>query len=447
MGDTMARGVSAPRRRPVVLTYSRNVYLLLIYTLGKGLQLTINALSINLYAYSLGYRSDFIGLLAGMPSIGALVAGVPIGLLADRIGRKPLILTSGALTPLTLVAVGLSSSAPLLLLASFTNGVLASAYWVTNLPMLTESTTNEQRMSALSISSFLLLGVGALGSSIGGAVPQFVGGLLHVSPAATIPLRWSVLASAVVAAVPALPLVLLREPRRARGHAVPHPNTPIVVDDIPIGAERMRRLENSGRWGVAALFAMLLVPDVLITTGEGAVSSLLQLYYRLKFNLLPGNLGLILTFTGLAGGAAALIAPRVVRRLSKLRAVVTVIFLSVPAVIGIGLSPTFLIAAGFDLTRNVLRGLNDPIYAAFTMESISSRYRGTLSGFYGITWGVGFSVGASIAGLLQQNISLSAPFMLGALCLTLAPSLLLAFFARKKATSANVVHYGQSEST
>src|SRR5260370_15095067 len=85
----------------------RNVYLLLFFTLGKGFQLTISMLTVNYYAHSLGYRPDFIGVLSAMPAIGALVGAVPMGMLADRIGRKPVLVVSALLTPLFLGALGM----------------------------------------------------------------------------------------------------------------------------------------------------------------------------------------------------------------------------------------------------------------------------------------------------------------------------------------------------
>ncbi len=127
-------------RRLALPNYSRNVYLILLYTLGKGFQIFIGQVTTNLYAYSLGFHKDFIGVMAAMPAIGALVAAIPVGLMADRIGRKPLLLISGILNPVALAAIGLSTSAEALLVASFINGVLSSAYWVTILPILTEST-------------------------------------------------------------------------------------------------------------------------------------------------------------------------------------------------------------------------------------------------------------------------------------------------------------------
>src|SRR5438876_2853858 len=99
-----------------VLHLPLNVYLLLLFTMGKGFQITIATLSINYYAHSLGYRPDFIGLLSAMPAIGSLVSSVPSGLLADRIGRKPVLVGTAILTPLFLTMMGITTLAPLLLL-------------------------------------------------------------------------------------------------------------------------------------------------------------------------------------------------------------------------------------------------------------------------------------------------------------------------------------------
>lgn len=405
--------------------FHRNVFLMLTYTLGKGLQLSIGAISINLYAYSLGYRQEFIGLLAGMPSIGSFIAGVPLGMLADRIGRKPLIIAGAVLTPATLVAIALSTNAVTLLIASFLNGILASAYWVTNLAMLTESTTEAQRVRALSFNSFLLLGLGALGSLIGGVVPEIAGAILHQSPRAVEPLRLAVLSAAVVAALPAIPLFWLSEPRRDLGlrqHLSPAARRDEATHMAIAPAERRQMI---------ALFAKLLIPDVLIVLGESAVLGLLQLFFTLRFNLEPGTLGVFLTIAGVFGGATALIAPQVVRRWGKLRTVVAMPLASVPIVLITGFVPVLGIAAVAEFFRNVFRGIFEPAYASFAMEQAPPRHRATLSGFYGVTWGVGYSLGAIIAGTLQQRVSLSAPFAIGGLCLGTASVLLLVFFGRR----------------
>lgn len=187
-----------------------------------------------------------------------------------------------------------------------------------------------------------------------------------------------------------------------------------------------------------ALFVKLLAPDLLFTMGEGAVVALMQLFFILRFHLLPGTLGIIFTISGLAGGVFSLTAPLFVKRWSKLRLITSVQYLTAPLMLLIGFSPTLPLAIGGEYARSFMRTLIEPIYAAFAMEQVSDRHRAALSGFYSVTWSIGFSIGPSIGGWLQSNISLSASFVFGAFCLLLAPSLLLTFFGKRRKAEAGM---------
>ncbi|HEU5230783.1 MAG TPA: MFS transporter, partial [Ktedonobacteraceae bacterium] len=267
------------RRQLLIFELPKNVYLLLFFTLGKGFQLTIATLTLNYYAYSLGYHPDFIGLFSAMPAIGALIGAVPIGLLADRQGRKPVLLISAILTPAFLALTALMTSAPLLLACSLIQGTVATAYWVTNLPLLVESTTERQRIGVLALNSFLLLGVGALGNLLGGAIPEFVAGMLHVSAASMLPLRWGVISAALFTFIFGLPLWFLSESKRSKAG-----DTAAVTIE---GAEGTPQTASKEKPSII-LFGQLLLPDLVFTMGEGAVVALIQLYFVLRFHLLPG---------------------------------------------------------------------------------------------------------------------------------------------------------------
>jgi MFS family permease len=424
--STIEGGDSSQKRSLISsrLHLPRNVYLLLLFTTGKGFQISISLLTLNYYVHSLGYRPDFIGLFSAVPAIGALVGAVPTGMLADRIGRKPVLLMTAILTPLFLALTGLVTSAPMLLGFSFIQGFVATAYWVTNIPLLVESTTERQRVGVLALNSFLLLGIGALGNLLGGAIPEFVAGILHVSAANTIPLRWGVLGAALFTLVFGLPLWFLHEPKRERKNDEKRMAAPAQAVEIDAQAQPKEKVPF-------LLFGQLLLPDLVFTMGEGAVVALIQLYFVLRFHLLPGPLGIIFTISGLAGGIFSLTAPLFVHRWSKLRIVTTVQYLSAPLMVLIGLAPTLPLAITGEYARSFMRTLIEPVYAAFAMESVSDRQRATLAGLYSVTWSIGFSVGPTIAGWLQTNVSLSASFVFGAFCLLLAPSLLLTFFGRK----------------
>jgi MFS family permease len=438
--------VVAPGRRRLWFGLPRNVYILLCFTLGKGFQLSIATLTVNYYAHSLGYRPDFIGVLSAMPAIGSLAAAVPVGMLADRVGRKVILICTAIFTPLFLAGIGLGTSAPWLLICAFMQGVVSTAYWVTNLPLLTESTTERQRVGVFALNSFLLLGVGALGSLLGGAIPEFVGHVLHVAASSTVPLRWGVLVAALSTFVFGLPLWFLREPKRARPaeneHVIAASGTSLIapIENAPAqstvliapveNAEKLMQAVPLKERLPVMLFAKLLMTDLLFTMGEGAVVALIQIYFVLRFHLSPGTLGVIFSISGLAGGIFSLTAPLFVHRWSKLRIITTVMYLSCPLMILVGFAPTLLLAVGGEYTRSFMRTLIEPIYAAFQMEQVSDRYRATLSGFYSVTWSIGFSIGPAAAGWLQTNVSLSTAFVFGACCLAMSASMLLFFFGR-----------------
>lgn len=416
------------RFRLPMMKLPRNVYLLLFFTLGKGFQLTIATITIPYYAHSLGYDPSFIGLLSAMPAIGALISAVPSGLLADRLGRKPVLVGTAILTPLALAAIGLGTSAPWLLTCGWLQGVFSSAYWVTNLPLLIENTTERQRIGVLAFNSFLLLGIGSLGNLLGGAIPEFVAGIFHVASDSTIPLRWGVLSAALSTLIFGLPLWFLREPRRTAPSEPASTVTTTTVGEQPINNEQQPARKEP--WPVL-LFVQLLIPDLLFTMGEGAVIALIQLYFVLRFHLLPGPLGIIFTISGLAGGFFSLTAPLFVRRWGKLEIVTVVQYISAPLMILIGFAPVLPVAIAGEYTRSFLRTLIEPVYAAFAMEQVSDRQRATLSGFYSVTWSVGFSIGPVMAGWLQTYVNLSASFVFGAFCLLLCPTLLLLFFGKR----------------
>ena len=74
--ESTHQGGASSQNRSFVSSYlhlPRNVYLLLLFTTGKGFQLSISTLTLNYYVHSLGYRPDFIGVFSAMPAVGALI--------------------------------------------------------------------------------------------------------------------------------------------------------------------------------------------------------------------------------------------------------------------------------------------------------------------------------------------------------------------------------------
>jgi MFS family permease len=372
---------------------------LLGYTLVKGLQMTLHNLIFPLYAYSLGYNQETIGRLNATGALMVLVASVPLGMLADRIGRARLLTISGFLLPVSLLGVGLASSLPALVFWMLVQNAIAVIYWSATSPLLIGAVTAEQRVRAFSINSFFLWGVGALGSLIGGGIAAGAAGVLGVSSDDTAALRAALIFNALLTLVGGLPLWRIRNLESAGDNAAGR--APLNLSDL-------------------RLFGRLLVPDMLQACGSGAIIGFLPLFFTLRFGVEPGPLGAIFTLTGVLGGITALSAPLFVRRLGHVRAIGSLMG-GIAACIALLVTMPFLAGAVFfETARAGLRGTIDPIYTPYAISRVAPERRGTLAGLYNVTYATGFSLGPLISGWIQVNYGFSPAFIMSAAAYILA---------------------------
>src|SRR5438132_1195694 len=121
--------VPSPTARTKQRGFGRTANALLAYTLAKGLQLSLFALVFPLYLYSIGYKQDTIGVINALGAITTLVGAVPLGLLADRVGRARLFVLSAVLIPLPYIGLIASSSLSVIVIMFMLTNGLATVYW------------------------------------------------------------------------------------------------------------------------------------------------------------------------------------------------------------------------------------------------------------------------------------------------------------------------------
>lgn len=102
-----------------------------------------------------------------MNGLAFIVAAIPMGILADRMGRKNIMLWGLMGTPPALLIYGMTSSFEWLLLASAITGVSEGAFMTTWNALIADMTTTENRSEAFSL-SFL---AASLSSGLGLAIP------------------------------------------------------------------------------------------------------------------------------------------------------------------------------------------------------------------------------------------------------------------------------------
>lgn len=393
--------------------FSRNGKIVLGYTFVKGLTIALQGLIYNLFLLSLHFSSTFIGVLDAMSPLMTLLLGVPLGLLADRFGRKTLLVVCALINPLTFLGMAFLTSPSWEVVFGLANGIFASFYWIAFPAIIVESSTEQDRQHLFSVNSMLLLGMGALGYLLGGAVTVVAGQIAHQSPDATTSLRWGLVAICVVGVAGAIPLFWLHEPSRA-----------------------LRRARPRHRYDLR-LFARLLLPDALLSFGAGAVLAFNQLYFVVSFGLSAGSVGLLLAVAGLIGSLGALVSPLLTRRFGSARAAIVLQGVSVPLIVALAVAPGVLVALAVYICWSLVRSAIDPTYTGFTMQQVPDSQRSTLSGLYSVTWAVGFGTGPIATGWLHGvTAGFTAPFLLAAASLAVASLALYTFFGRGGAATA-----------
>lgn len=364
---------------------------------------------LNLYLYSLGFDARFIGLINGVNALAVLLVSVPLGYLADRVGRLPVLLAGGITYPLSILGLSLVTSTPAIMAFNFLFGGVSSAYWVAGVPLLFASTRQTERVRAFSLNSFLLWGLGPLGAFLSGQVVEVTAHVLHVSASSASALRGGMLFMAALAAAGAVPYFFLREPPRQRAEA-------------EAGSPLPR---------IAALFAKLLVPDVILAFGVGSILTFVQLYFHLRFQLEAGPVGLIMAGGGLIAGVGTLSVPALARRWGNLHTMVRLQWMAVPLMALMALATRLPIAVPAYWAVLTLRGMIDPVYTAFVQERVPEHYRARLTGMYSVTYSIGYSLGPAASGTIQKVGGFTPAFLMGATCYCIGASLLHIFFGRR----------------
>ncbi len=391
-------------------SFDRNVKLFLVTTAFRGLVIAVLQIVFNLYLYSLGYNTSFIGIINAVNSLATLVVSVPLGYVADRIGRRPVLLAGGTAYPLALLGLSLVHSTPGLLFFNFLFGAVSATYWVAGVPLLYTNTRAHERVKVFSVNSFLLWGLGPFGALLSGQIVEIAAHWLGVPASSSSALRFGMFLMVGLGIAGAVPYPFLREPPRAA-------QTRSDGDTPPVGQ-------------IARLFVQLLIPDAILAFGVGSILTYIQLFFHLRFHLDPGPIGIVIAIGGIIAGIGTLSTPLVARHWGNLRTVVRLQWTNVPLMAALSLAFALPVAIPVYWAVLTLRGMADPVYNAFIQERVPEAYRARLTGMYSVTYAIGFSLGPAASGELQTISGFTPAFLMGAGCYLIGATLLYLFFGR-----------------
>ena len=393
--------------------FKPNARLYLLNVIITGMVMGIFRLVFNFYALSLGFDEALLGNLITTSSFVALIAALPMGYLADTIGRKGSLIISGALLSTAILAMALWQSETSLYAMNVVSGLAQSLAGVTMSPFLMENSDEHERTYLFSFGQGLQMTMASVGNWIGGYLPTWIGQTQNVSPTSSVAYGNSVLIAGIGAGLAVLPLIFLSSPR-------------ITKSQRAIFAPFQFAAKNPG------LLAKLVLPTLLTSIGAGLIMPFMNVFFRVVHHQPDPVIGTLFAWGSLAMGIGLIIAPPLAERTGKIQLVVITQALSIPFLILLGFSPIFWIGAATYYVRLALMNMSSPVYQTFVMEHVEPSARATVASLTSMAWNFGWAFSPTISGWLQVRYGFGPSFIGTITLYTISVLMYWAFFWRGK---------------
>lgn len=174
----------------------------------------------------------------------------------------------------------------------------------------------------------------------------------------------------------------------------------------------------------------LSLPTIPSGIGSGMVSPIFSLWFSVKFNLTPGEIGIIFGVANIFTTLMMLFIPMIIRKESELRTIVWSRVIGSVSLILVAISPNIILAAIFFIMRNGFQMGAIPVRQSFSMGIVDETERATSSGVTSFTR-TGFS---SISPPVSGNImaySIDLPPLLGGVINLMDPIIYYILFRKK----------------
>ena len=353
-----------------------------------------------------GLSIPTMGLIVTVMGVAAFGASIPLGIIADKYGRKRLHIIGNIMASAIIAVFALTTNIAVLLAAAVAEGIAEAAFAASANALLAEKAQEKRRTDAYSLLGFaqsVAFGVGSL------LIPMvmlfetvgFNNREGHV-------LLYVILA--VLSLSSTLFMLRINEPQREKRHGVnwrkmlPHKSKDPLV----------RYVITSG----------------LIAFGAGMVVPLMAAWFGLKFGISDAVSGPILGVSSLVTGVATLAGPSLAKRLGLVKAVTvtqgfsTVFMFLVPLLSG-------YISAGFAYaTRSFLINMATPLEQSVIMGIVVEDERGAASGINSAVWSLPNALSSFVGAYLMALGFLAAPFFLSGIFYVVSIVLFWYFFRK-----------------
>ena len=393
--------------------FKPNARLYLFNVIITGAVMGVFRLIFNFYVLSLGFDEAMLGNLITTSSFVALLAALPMGYLADTLGRKGSLILSGVMLAGSILVMAVWQTESVFYAMNVVSGIAQSLAGVTMSPFLMENSDEKERTYLFSFGQGLQMTMASVGNWIGGYLPTWMGQAQGASPTSSLAYGDSIFIIGIGAGLAILPLLFLRTPKLERSQRA-------IFAPFQYAAKQ------------PLLLTKLILPMLLTSIGAGLIMPFMNVFFRVVHEQPDPVIGTLFAWGSLAMGVGLLIAPPLAERTGKIQLVFISQALSIPFLILLGFSPIFWVGAATYYIRVALMNMSSPVYQTFIMEHVDPSARATVASLTSMAWNFGWAFSPTISGWLQVRYGFGPPFIGTITLYTISVFMYWAFFWRRQ---------------
>jgi MFS family permease len=351
-----------------------------------------------------GLSFELMGIVVTVMGVSTFVASIPLGVAADKYGRKRLHIVGNVMASAIIAVFALTTNLAILLASAVVEGISEAAFAASANALLAEKAEEERRTSAYSLFGFVQSVAFGLGSLMIPTVMIFES--VGLTNKESHVLLYLILAA--LGLVSTLFMFKITEPRRLKRHGV-----------------RVRDLLPKKSKDVLVKYVLT---SGMIAVGAGMVVPLMTAWLGLQYGISDAVSGPILGISSLVTGVATLAAPTLAKRFGLVKAITVTQSFSTVFMFIIPLSPNY-ISAGFACTlRSFLMNMANPLEQSLIMGIIIEDERGVASGVSSALWSLPNALSSFVGAWFMGLGLLAAPFFLAGLLYAVSIALFWYYF-------------------
>jgi len=354
-----------------------------------------------------GFSDIFMGTVIMLMGITTVVASIPLGIAADRYGRRKVLIIGNVVASLMITIFALTTNPAVLMLGAVLEGVSEAAYSASSSALMAEKAGDERRTAVFSLSGFM----GGIAFGVGGfTIPLVIvfEGFGFGNREAHV-ILYLILATLSLAST----LLMLK-----------------VSESKTLRKERgMKNLMPRKSMNVLMKYALA---GAIVAFGAGMFVPLMTRWLDLAYGVSDAISGPILGVSSILIGVATLAAPALARRLGMVKAIVVTQAVSTIFMFTTPLALEYLTASFLYTVRTFLMNMAGPLQQSMIMGLVAADERGAASGISSALWRLPNSLSTTIGAWMMGIGLLAMPFYLATVLYVISITLFWFFFRTTK---------------